>query len=85
MKRYLITDHPINRADYPELVGKIVDTPPVYAIVRTVVTCCAEDLICYNFTNTCPTCDADFNMNGQRLAPRSQWGEETGEHWSDCY
>lgn len=40
---------------------------------------------CFNFTNTCELCGADFNFAGQRLAPREQWGEETGEHWSDCY
>jgi hypothetical protein len=37
-----------------------------------------------SFTNTCDGCERDFNMSGQELAPRSQWGEETGEHWSDC-
>lgn len=37
------------------------------------------------FTNTCDRCGADYNNAGQRLAPRSQWGEETGEHWTDCY
>ena len=31
------------------------------------------------FTNTCGNCEADYNMSGQRLAPRNQWGEETGE------
>lgn len=34
------------------------------------------------FTNTCD-CGADYNGSGQRLAPRSQWGEETGESVSD--
>lgn len=37
-----------------------------------------------NFTNTC-ACGADYNSSGQRLAPREQWGEETGEHWTECY
>jgi hypothetical protein len=32
------------------------------------------------FTNTCE-CGAEYNMSGQRLAPRSQWGEETGEQF----
>lgn len=41
---------------------------------------CEVDL--YGFTNTCE-CGRDFNMSGQELAPREQWGEETGEHWSD--
>ena len=43
------------------------------------VTCCGEELECGGFTNTCPSCGADFNWAGQRLAPRAQWGEETGE------
>jgi len=37
-----------------------------------------------NFTNTCGDCGADYNMSGQRLAPRQFWGEETGEHPNDC-
>ena len=35
------------------------------------------------FTNTCSKCGADYNWAGQRLAPRSQWGEETGESLAD--
>lgn len=35
-----------------------------------------------HFTNTCE-CGADYNMSGQVLAPRSQWGEETGETADD--
>jgi hypothetical protein len=37
------------------------------------------------FTITCYRCEADYNGAGQRLAHRSQWGEETGESWQDCY
>jgi hypothetical protein len=44
---------------------------------------CDEQVYLTHFTNTCD-CGADYNMSGQRLAPREQWGEETGEHWSDC-
>lgn len=44
---------------------------------------CGRVIACPDFTNTCD-CGADYNSAGQRLAPRSQWGEETGEHWSDC-
>lgn len=32
---------------------------------------------------TCPNCGAEHNSFGQRLAPRSQWGEETGESYGD--
>lgn len=35
------------------------------------------------FTNTCDNCGADYNGCGQRLAPREQWGEETGESVAD--
>jgi hypothetical protein len=56
--------------------GKLIKEP-------TIVECCGEQLECYGFTNTCDLCGADFNSAGQRLAPRSQWGEETGEHPSD--
>jgi len=53
---------------------------------RTVeVKCCGRWLECLNFTNTCPRCEADYNFAGQRLAPREQWGEETGEPWYECY
>ena len=43
---------------------------------------CGQRIVCYGFTNPCD-CGADYNMSGQRLAPRSQWGEETGESVAD--
>lgn len=53
--------------------------------VYPVVTCqCGEEVHCVSFTNTC-SCGADYNFAGQELAPREQWGEETGETWSECY
>lgn len=33
----------------------------------------------------CPHCGRDYNSAGQLLAPRSQWGEETGETAQDYY
>ncbi len=33
----------------------------------------------------CPYCGTEQNASGQSLAPRSQWGEETGESLSDIY
>lgn len=52
-------------------------------VTRTEIQCsCGEWVLCAYFTNTC-SCGADYNMSGQRLAPRSQWGEETGEHPAD--
>lgn len=35
-----------------------------------------------SWANSCE-CGAEYNGSGQQLAPRSQWGEETGEHSSD--
>jgi len=52
--------------------------------VSAKIKCCGEWLSLHNFTNTCPHCNADYNASGQLLAPRSQWGEETGESWVDC-
>lgn len=34
-------------------------------------------------TNTCGKCGTDYNLSGQRLAPRSQWGWDTGESLDD--
>ncbi len=49
-----------------------------------VVQCsCGEEVDCLEFTNTCERCRKDYNFNGALLAPRHQWGEETGEHWSE--
>jgi len=45
---------------------------------------CGEKIHLANFTNTCE-CGIDYNSSGQQLAPREQWGSETGEHWSECY
>lgn len=44
---------------------------------------CGTHVTLAGFTNTCPKCHADYNMGGQELASRSQWGEETGESVSD--
>lgn len=43
---------------------------------------CGEEIPLDGFTNTCD-CGRDYNSAGQLLAPRSQWGEETGEYLSD--
>lgn len=44
---------------------------------------CGRTVAIYGrMTNSCD-CGADYNWNGDRLAPREQWGEETGEHPAD--
>lgn len=45
----------------------------------TLVKCdCGEEIACSGFTTTCG-CGRDYDWNGTQLAPRSQWGYETGE------
>jgi hypothetical protein len=44
---------------------------------------CGTHVELHGFTNTCDRCNRDYNSSGQLLAPRSQWGEETGESVSD--
>lgn len=39
---------------------------------------CGRTVTCDSFTNTC-SCGRDYNWSGDLLAPRDQWGEETGE------
>lgn len=50
--------------------------------VRVIRCRCGRELETPGFTNTCD-CGADYNWAGQELAPREQWGEETGESLSD--
>ena len=44
---------------------------------------CGAEVVLDHFTSTCDACGADYNSSGQLLAPREQWGYETGEHWVD--
>lgn len=43
--------------------------------------CNAEVALSSGWANACPSCQTEYNGAGQRLAPRSQWGEETGEQF----
>ncbi len=48
-------------------------------VIDSVLQCyCGRTVSLGCFTNTC-RCGRDYNMNGSLLAPRSCWGEETGE------
>ena len=48
-------------------------------VERTAGACaCGRTVVCRGFTNAC-ACGRDYNMSGQALRPRSEWGEETGE------
>ena len=48
----------------------------------TVECVCGYTLELWEFTNTC-VCGRDYSFDGGILAPRSQWGEETGETAAD--
>ena len=44
---------------------------------------CGAKVQLEGFTNTCEQCGRDYNNSGSLLAPRSQWGIETGESLGD--
>lgn len=44
--------------------------------------CDQEVVLDSSWLNTC-RCGSDYDGNGSLLAPRSQWGEETGESLAD--
>lgn len=84
--------NPAARANYEACLAGTNDTVPEGVVRRegsyrvpAVGECsCGAHVELAHFTNTC-VCGRDYNGSGQELAPREQWGEETGEHWTDCY
>lgn len=49
----------------------------------TTVRCkCNRSVTCSGFTTTCD-CGCEYNWNGELLAARSEWGEETNEFYCD--
>jgi|7_EtaG_2_1085326.scaffolds.fasta_scaffold03534_4 hypothetical protein len=84
-----LKERPLALQSYQKCVargpGKVVCFPGGRDRVHAIGRCdCGREVVLNSFTNSCP-CGADYNWNGQALACRSQWGEETGEHWTDCY
>lgn len=53
-----------------------------YTIPAAVRCSCGREVELDHFTNACD-CGRDYNSHGDLLAPREQWGEETGEHLAD--
>ena len=54
------------------------NTRPIrtYPVIRCT---CGVEVHCHDsWANTCD-CGKEYNGSGQTLAPRSHWGEETGE------
>ena len=47
-----------------------------------VIRCCGEEIVCTSsWSNPCNHCECEYSRNGYLLAPREQWGEETGERF----
>jgi hypothetical protein len=45
--------------------------------------CCGRSITLESsWSNSCENCGREYDKNGNQLAPRSQWGEETGEYFS---
>jgi hypothetical protein len=71
--------------NYCQQHGAEFDPPYVQTYVKystepAVARCnCGEPVCLEDFTNTCIVCGRDYNIQGDSLASRSQWGEETGE------
>ncbi len=86
--------YPCGRDNYNQVLtgtidGKSVTDTGVREYTRThyeysVGKCkCGVHVQLDSFTNTCDGCGRDYNMSGQLLASRSQWGEETNESLAD--
>ena len=70
----------INSKDY----SAGYDDSEFYVKVYPKLKCCNTWFELYSFTNTCEKCGSDYNTAGQLLCDRKFWGEETGEHWTEC-
>lgn len=50
------------------------------AVLRILICDCGQTFELVDWwAEACPGCGIEYNGAGQKLAPRSQWGEETGE------
>jgi hypothetical protein len=63
--------------EHPDQPGKVL----------RIITCdCGQSFEVIDwFEEQCPVCGQLYNGAGQKLAPRDQWGEETGETLADIY
>jgi len=44
---------------------------------------CGKEVVLESNTNQCESCRSYYNMIGQQLSDPREWGEETGEHYTD--
>jgi hypothetical protein len=73
----------IERGEIPYVYSELTTLETSYVDPAEILCDCGDTVALYGFTNTCDSCNRDYNMSGQELAPRSQWGEDTGETLSD--
>ena len=64
---------------------RLMEDPKDPGRVLRILDCdCGTRFEIYDWWSTpCPGCGVEYNGAGQKLAPRSQWGEETGETLAD--
>lgn len=79
---------PAARANYKRAMREcidrgVVDYPSRWTESAIGECHCGAHVELGGFTNTCERCGTDYNWCGQELAPREQWGEETGEALCD--
>jgi len=66
-----------------EIVNRGAGLPP--RRVPIVKCLCGDNITCWDsWANECERCGTEYNGSGQRLAPRAQWGEETGESFTSA-
>lgn len=71
------------RAGEDGLAGRLIDLSRTEREPALFKCDCGENFYLDDaFINTCG-CGRDYDGKGSLLAPRSQWGEETGETWVD--
>ena len=68
--------------EHPERYRKRVVRQEWTEFIPAVIECdaCEARVVLESeWANACPSCGREYNGCGQLLAPRSQWGEESGE------
>ncbi len=69
----------MSAGDWPRSVRRFESHWREPAVIRCD---CGTHLELYSsWANSCQRCGREYNGSGQLLAPRSQWGEETGERF----
>lgn len=78
--RHLLEAEWLKEPEYDDVTGR-KSAPGVIACNR----CQTPVELDSGWANECPKCHTEYNGSGQELAHRSQWGEETGEDFTNDY